>query len=119
MANKNKLGLMDFVTLAKSGWTPESVNGVLDRMENLPDESEDEKEDIDAPEDNKDKDKDEDSKDSESTDSSDMLAALKEENEKLKSDLAAAQAANRGKDNSDKDSKTIDEMVDDIFKDFY
>lgn len=116
---KEKLGLMDFVTLAKSGWTPETVNNVLDRMEKLPDEKETEG-DEDIPEDSNDTSENEGGEDSASNNSSDsIIEALKKENETLKSDLAAAQAANRNADNSGKDSKTVDEMVDDIFKEFY
>ena len=123
---KEKLGLMDFVTLAKSGWTPETVNNVLDRMEKLPDEKETEG-DKDIPEDSNDSSENEGSEGAESNNSSDSIIealkkeneTLKSDNETLKSDLAAAQAANRNADNSGKDSKTVDEMVDDIFKEFY
>lgn len=117
---------MDFVTLAKSGWTPETVNNVLDRMEKIPDEKETEG-DEDIPEDSGNSSEDESGKDAVSNNSSDSIIetlkkeneTLKSDNEKLKTDLAAAQAANRNADNSNRDSKTIDEMVDDIFKEFY
>lgn len=123
---KEKLGLMDFVTLAKSGWTPETVNNVLDRMEKLPDEKETEG-DEDVPEDSGDSSEDEGSENSASGNTSDSIIetlkkeneTLKSDNETLKSDLAAAQAANRNADNSGNGSKTVDEMVDDIFKEFY
>lgn len=123
---KEKLGLMDFVALAKSGWTPETVNKVLDRMEKLPDEKETEG-DEDIPEDSNDTSENEGCENAASNNTSDSIIealkkeneTLKSDNETLKSDLAAAQAANRNADNSNKDSKTIDEMVDDIFKEFY
>ena len=123
---KEKLGLMDFVTLAKSGWTPETVNNVLDRMEKIPDEKETEG-DEDIPEDSDNPSEDEGGEDAASNNSSDSIIealkkdneALKKDNVTLKSDLAAAQAANRNADNSGKESKTIDEMVNDIFKEYY
>ena len=122
MARKRaeKVGFKDIVTLAKSGWTPDEVNELLDRMEAMgdlnapptPDNTDDDLDDVDEdneepggddnPEEEDDED-DQDDLDDENEDIDENLTKLKKtalevENERLKKDIKKLQAINKNKD---------------------
>lgn len=107
----SKFGFADFITLAKSGWTPEAFNAALDRIESMNQEAEEESHDNE-----------EESQESEDNSSEDGAAALEEKDARIKEleeQLKAAQAHNRQQDNSGGEHKTLDDEVDDIFNEFF
>lgn len=109
----SKFSFGDFVTLAKSGWTPEAFNNALDRIENInsqPDEPAEPDEPGEPAEPNT----------NEST--PDEANELDEKDLKIKElegKLEKAQKLNSGQNNDTAEKKTVDDLVDDIFKDFF
>ena len=96
-----KFGFGDLITLAKSGWTPEAFNNAMDRIEALAAKESNGNsgaEGADVPEESDDKD-----------------AKIAE----LEKQLAEAQKHNRQQNNESGEKKSLDEMVDDIFKDYF
>lgn len=139
---KEKIGFKDIVTLAKSGWTPDEVNSLLDRMEevgdiNSPDPAEDEgdEDEIDDPEDEDQAESDEDEGDTdEDTTSStskkgakpntsqdeNKLDLLESENTRLKKQLEKLQKKNRAADVSGVgDTKPIEEQLIDSINEIF
>lgn len=146
MARKKaeKLGIRDIAAAWKAGWTPDEVNGILDRLEamgdpNDPDEENSDAEDEADEEDETDEseesgeegnedseDDSDDSDDSDNPDDSDnnsldanmkKLKKLASENSRLKSDLKKLQAKNKIKDVSGgKYTKTPEESLIDVFQ---
>lgn len=118
----SKVGFGDLVALAKSGWTPEQVNNTLDRLEKINQDDEEKsqednnesQEDESGPGNNDDKPDASQASNEESEDSS-KDARIKE----LEEQLAAAQKANRGQNHDQDEKKTLDDMVDDIFKEYF
>ena len=112
-----KFGFGDFITLAKSGWTPEAFNSALDRIETM-NAAEESNENESHEGENESHEGENESHESENENES-------PENEKdkeiadLKKQLAAAQAHNRKQDNSGGDKKSLDDLVDDIFTEFF
>ena len=105
-----KFGFGDFITLAKSGWTPETFNSALDRIETMnaaeeSNENESHEGENESHESENENESPENEKDKEIAD--------------LKKQLAAAQAHNRKQDNSGGDKKSLDDLVDDIFTEFF
>ena len=105
-----KFGFGDFITLAKSGWTPEAFNSALDRIETMnaaeeSNENESHEGENESHESENENESPENEKDKEIAD--------------LKKQLAAAQAHNRKQDNSGGDKKSLDDLVDDIFTEFF
>lgn len=114
-----KFNFSDLITLAKSGWTPDEVNKTIDRIEALAaNEADDIKEpagadgSTDSDNSNIDPEGAEGSTDSNEESEKDAKIA------QLEKELAEAQANNRGS-NFQNETKTTDELVDDIFKDFF
>ena len=109
-----KLHFTDIVAMAKSGWTPDAVNSMLDRFEeiNSKDESEDHEEESHDDEGNSPGDEN-DSHEDESDDEKDKeIAALKAQVEQLQKD-------NSHQNNDSGEKKSLDDLVDDIFREFY
>lgn len=120
---KEKIGFRDIITLAKSGWTPENVNSVLDRFEQMDtSEESEETKGADGSEDSKGADGSSDSDESVETKGAEDPTDLDEKDKKiaeLEKQLEAAQKENRSQNNDSGDKKTIDDLVDDIFKDYF
>ena len=110
-----KFKFTDLITLAKSGWTPDEVNKVIDRFETLADESIEES--TGADDSTIEKSSEESKEESIGADDSeiDKDAKILE----LENKLAEAQKINRQQNNDTGEHKTVDEMVDDIFKDYF
>ena len=108
-----KIGFSDIITLAKSGWTPDAVNATLDRLEkmNESDEHEDHEEHEEIVPDEPEEDVPEDSED-DAPDEKDLKIA------QLEKQLQDAQRQNVH-ENQQSDKKSLEDMVDDIFKEFY
>ena len=118
----SKVGFGDLVALAKSGWTPEHVNNTLDRLEKINQydeeklqENEDESQEDESGSGNNNYKPDASQAGDEESEDSSKDARIKE----LEDQLAAAQRANRGQNHDQDEKKTLDDMVDDIFKDFF
>lgn len=115
-----KFGFGDIITLAKSGWTPDAVNNIIDRMEALPADDDSDNsdskgaDDSDNLDDSKGADDSDDSKGAED-DSDDKDAKIAE----LEKQLAEAQKQNRQANHDTGEKKTIDDLVDDIFKEYF
>lgn len=109
-----KIGFGDIVAMAKSGWTPEAVNNMLDRFESMNEKQEKEEQshedDSDSHEDSHKSQEDE--RDSHEDEKDARIKELEEQ-------LAAAQKHNRQQDNSGGEQKSLDNMVDDIFQEFF
>lgn len=139
---KEKIGFKDIVTLAKSGWTPDEVNSLLDRMEevgdiNSPNPADDEgdEDEIDGPadEDQDESDEDEGDTDEDNNASSDKktgkpntsqdenkLDLLESENTRLKKQLEKLQKKNRAADVSGVgDTKPIEEQLIDSINEIF
>lgn len=141
---KEKIGFKDIVTLAKSGWTPDEVNSLLDRMEDLgdinsPDPAEDEGDDedeIDDPEDANQEESDEDEGDTDedtaassnkktgkpnTSQDENKLDLLESENTRLKKQLEKLQKKNRAADVSGVggDTKPIEEQLIDSINEIF
>ena len=139
---KEKIGFKDIVTLAKSGWTPDEVNSLLDRMEevgdiNAPDPADDEgdEDEIDDPEieDQEESDEDEGDTDEDTAASSNKktgkpntsqdenkLDLLESENTRLKKQLEILQKKNRAADVSGVgDTKPIEEQLIDTINEIF
>lgn len=117
-----KFGFGDLITLAKSGWTPEAFNNAMDRIEALAaKESNDNSgaEGADIPDESNEADLKTDETGAEGADvpeeSDDKDAKIAE----LEKQLAEAQKHNRQQNNDSGEQKSLDEMVDDIFKDYF
>lgn len=115
----SKFNFSDLITLAKSGWTPDEVNKTIDRFEAL---AAKEAEEIDEPEGAEGStDLDNSSTEPEGAEGSTGTTEESEKDAKiaqLEKELAEAQANNRGS-NFQAETKTTDELVDDIFKEFF
>ena len=119
----SKVGFGDLVALAKSGWTPEQVNNTLDRLEKINQDDEEK-----SQEDNNNESQEDESGPGNNDDKPDASQASNEESEdsskdarikELEEQLAAAQKANRGQNHDQDEKKTLDDMVDDIFKEYF
>lgn len=110
-----KLHFTDIVAMAKSGWTPDAVNSMLDRFEeiNSKDESDDHEEESHEGEENSPGDESDSPDDESDQDEKDKeIAALKAQVEQLQKD-------NSHQNNDSGEKKTLDDLVDDIFREFY
>lgn len=147
MARKRaeKVGFKDIVTLAKSGWTPDEVNELLDRMEAMGDLNAPPTPSGASPSDNTDDDPDDEDKDIEESDSEDdseslddetddsdqdikdkdtgenlvelKKTALEVENERLKKDIKRLQAVNKNRDvSSGEDNRSPEDKLIDAFQ---
>lgn len=142
MARKRaeKVGFKDIVTLAKSGWTPDEVNELLDRMEamgdlNAPpsiddetaDDHNDSIEDIEESDsgddiEGLDDEADDSDQDIDNKDTSENLAQIKKtalevENERLKKDIKRLQAVNKNRDvSSGEDNRSPEDKLIDAFQ---
>lgn len=112
----SKFSFGDFVALAKSGWTPEAFNSALDRIENInsqpdePAEPDEPGEPAEPAEPNT----------NESTpDEANELNEKDLKIQELEGKLEKAQKLNSGQNNDTTEKKTVDELVDDIFKEFF
>ena len=124
---KEKIGFKDLVTFAKSGWTPEETNALLDRLESIGDPNEPDVDD--DPEDDEDDDAADDEDDDAADDKDDTADAklkklektgneiLKNENERLKKELSKLKAKNRSRDVSGNNTKSCEDKLIDIFQD--
>lgn len=114
-----KIGFTDLITLAKSGWTPEKVNETLDRLETMNQGDEDESHE----DENKSEEHETESHDHESSSESESSNDEEDEKDKKIKELEAnvqklqAQLSHQNNDSAEK--KTVDDMVDDIFKEFF
>lgn len=114
-----KFGFGDIVALAKSGWTPEKVNETIDRLENLNqgDENESHEDESESGE------HETESHDNESHDESESSESKEDEKDKKIKDLESkvenlqTQLSHQNNDSGEK--KSLDDMVDDIFKEFF
>lgn len=132
---RQKVGFGDLVSLAKSGWTPEETNALLDRLDKMGDPNEpllddgDDDDETDISDDNldisddddsdmDDNSDDQDSEDDKSSDKDskgvqknlDRMKALayddiKVENERLKKEITRLRSKNRNKDLSSEEDK--------------
>lgn len=116
-----KLHFTDIVAMAKSGWTPDAVNSMLDKFEAINakdenDESDSEgKDETDSANENDATTSNEGQDDSDSTESDEKdkrIADLEKQVEEL-------QKQNSHRNNGTDEQKSLDDMVDDIFKEFY
>lgn len=116
---KNKIGFSDIVALAKSGWTPEKVNETIDRLENLNQGDEEESHE----DENESHEHETESHENESHDESESSESKEDEKDKKIKDLESkienlqTQLSHQNNDSAEK--KTVDDMVDDIFKEFF
>lgn len=114
-----KYGFGDFIALAKSGWTPEAVNSTLDRLEkmNEKEEAEETEEDSTETETKTKESENESEKDSAGNEniSDDKDAKIAE----LEQQLKDAQKDNVHQNIDSGDKKSLDDLVDDIFKEFF
>jgi hypothetical protein len=116
------IGFTDIVAMAKSGWTPEQVNNMLDRFEAMNAKEEeknesDSKEENEAPANEKDDaatttEKHDDTDSSETDEKDKRIAELESQVQKLQQD-------NSHQNNDSGEKKSLDDLVDDIFKEFY
>lgn len=115
---KSKIGFTDIIALAKSGWTPDEVNKTLDRFETLNQDDEDESNENES-ESHEDESE---SQDNESSDESESSENEEDEKDKKIKELEAMveklQKDNSHQNNDSAEKKTVDDMVDDIFKEF-
>ena len=136
---KEKIGFRDLVTFAKSGWTPEETNALLDRLEQMgdvndpPEANDDDGDDSEADGDDGD-DSEADDDDPEDTLSDDIksnleklknlgnevkleeVAKLQAENDRLKKDLQKLQKKNRNSDFSGGEQKSLEDSLIDAFQ---
>lgn len=114
-----KIGFTDLITLAKSGWTPEKVNETLDRLETMNQGEEDESH-VNESESHEDETE---SHDNESSGESESSENEEDEKDKKIKELGAKieklQKDNSHQNNDSAEKKTVDDMVDDIFKEFF
>lgn len=117
-----KFGFGDFITLAKSGWTPEAFNSALDRIESM-NAAEESNEDESHESESESNESESESHENESESHESKSESPENEKDKeiadLKKQLAAAQAHNRKQDNSGGEKKSLDDLVDDIFTEFF
>ena len=124
---KEKIGFRDLVTFAKSGWTPEETNALLDRLEQIGDVN-------NPPEDDDPGDDDPGDDDPNDTLSDDIktnleklknlgnevkleeVAKLQAENDRLKKDLQKLQKKNRNSDFSGGEQKSLEDSLIDAFQ---
>lgn len=116
-----KLHFTDIVAMAKSGWTPDQVNNMLDRFEAM--NKEDEKDESDS----EGKDETDSANENDATASNegqnDSDSSEPDEKDKkigdLEKQVEELQKQNSHRNNGTDEQKSLDDMVDDIFKEFY
>lgn len=120
MADSDKIGFRDMIALAKSGWTPKDVNDLIDRFDSMnqpPEGEEDETQEIESESkdvESESKDDDSESQDVESNEESKSSAEIVE----LKKKIADLEKKN-SQQNIQSEQKSLDDMVDDIFKEYF
>ena len=110
-----KFGFTDLITLAKSGWTPEKVNETLDRIETMNQDDEDESNENESESHENESESHEvesESSDNEEDEKDKKIKELEAKIEKLQKD-------NSHQNNDSGEKKSLDDMVDDIFKEFF
>lgn len=118
-----KLHFTDIVAMAKSGWTPDAVNSMLDRFEAI--NAKDEADESDPEDENKpDKsNKNSSADDHEEADDNSNDSSNEDEKDKeiasLKAQVEQLQKDNSHQNNDSGEKKTLDDLVDDIFREFY
>lgn len=123
----SKFGFGDFITLAKSGWTPETFNAALDRIEtmNAAEADDGDQNQDDANQNQNDANQNQDDANQNQDNATQNQDDVNQQDEKdariaeLEKQLKAAQQHNRQQDNSGGEQKTLDDLVDDIFTEFF
>lgn len=118
-----KVGFGDLVALAKSGWTPEQVNNTLDRLEKINESNEGDSGDNNPDDNNSSGPDNDDSNDDEPDNNDEGSNDEPDEKDKriaeLEEQLKKAQKANVHQNNDSGEKKELDDLVDDIFKEFF
>lgn len=120
MADNDKIGFRDMIALAKSGWTPKDVNELIDRFDSMnqsPEGEEDETKEVESESKDVESESPDDateSGDNESTEEPKSSAEIIE----LKKKIAELEKKN-SQQNIQTEQKSLDDMVDDIFKEYF